>query len=73
MTRKTQPEESTSAITGVRLIDGRPYFADHNGTPMNRQQYLAATEPERRAAAEAKKAELVAELREATDDKENTK
>lgn len=66
MASKSKPVESTGIVTGRRMIDGRPYFADHNGVPMNRLQWLAATEPERRAAADAKKAALVADLKATT-------
>lgn len=62
------PVITQSVIRGRQLIDGQPYFTTYKGVPMNRRQYLAASEPERREAAEAKKAALVAALRSGNDE-----
>ena len=53
-TRKTPPAPAPSdapeySATGALLIDGQPWFADLDGVPMNRRQYLEATKDERRA------------------------
>lgn len=38
---------------GKRMVDGAPYFKTHNGVPMNRKQWLAATADDRHAAVKA--------------------
>lgn len=46
------PVVETNAL-GKRIVDGAPFFKEHNGVPMNRRQWLAATADERHAAAKA--------------------
>lgn len=61
--RKQKPAEpvvETNAL-GKRIVDGAPYFRTHNGIPMNRKQWLAATADARHAAV---KAELEAHAQE---------
>lgn len=48
--RREDPPMNDHTVTGVRMIDGAPYFADHEGVPMNRKQWLGATRPARKAA-----------------------
>ena len=45
----------SKSATGVELIGGQPFFAEHEGVRMNRVQWLEAT-------AEDRKAGLVADL-----------
>lgn len=39
----------TVSVTGVELIDGRPFFAEHDGVRMHRRQWLEATRDQRSA------------------------
>lgn len=52
----TPPRPALASVTGAEIIDGAPYFATVEGQRMNRRQWLAAT-------ADARKAQLVADLR----------